>query len=80
MDSCADPCSTLGGIIPHFYRFFGIMKFRGGYLSFFAVFSSLNDFENLWVYSDFNENLHKQLKTRIKKHKINKLSIHNEHV
>ena len=27
--SGADPCSTLGGIIPHFYRFFGILKFWG---------------------------------------------------
>ena len=33
--SGADPCSTLGiGIIPHFYRFFGILKFWGGYLGF----------------------------------------------
>ena len=44
--SGADPCSTLGGIIPHFYRFFGILKFWGGY-SGFADFSSFNDFENL---------------------------------
>ena len=51
--SGADPCSTLGGgggIIPHFYRFFGILKFWGGY-SGFADFSSFNDFENLGVYS-----------------------------
>ena len=34
----------------------------------FANFSSLNDFENLWVYSGFNENLLKQLKSRNKKH------------
>ena len=27
--SGADPCSTLGGIIPHFYRFLGILKFWG---------------------------------------------------
>ena len=46
MLSGADPCSTLGGIIPHFYRFFGILKFWGGY-SGFADFSSFNDFENL---------------------------------
>ena len=41
--SGADPCSTLGGIIPHFYRFFGILKFWGGY-SGFVDFSSFNDF------------------------------------
>ena len=69
--SGADPCSTLGGIIPHFYRFFGILKFWGGY-SGFADFSSFNDFENLGVYSGFNENVLKQLKTRIRMHKINK--------
>ena len=71
MSSGADPCSTLGGIIPHFYRFFGILKFWGGYLG-FADFSSFNDFENLGVYSGFNENVLKQLKTRIRMHKINK--------
>ena len=70
--SGADPCSTLGGIIPHFYRFFGILKFWGGY-SGFADFSSFNDFENLGVYSGFNENVLKQLKTRIRMHKINKI-------
>ena len=69
--SGANPCSTLGGIIPHFYRFFGILKFWGGY-SGFAAFSSFNDFENLGVYSGFNENVLKQLKTRIRMHKINK--------
>ena len=69
--SGADPCSTLGGIIPHFYRFFGILKFRGGY-SGFVDFSSFNDFENLGVYSGFNENVLKQLKIRIRMHKINK--------
>ena len=67
----ADPCSTMGGIILHFYRFFGILKFWGGY-SGFADFSSFNDFENLRVYSGFNENVRKQLKTRIRMHKINK--------
>ena len=36
----------------------------------FADFSSFNDFEKLL----------KQLKTRIRKHKINKLCVHNEHV
>ena len=71
VSSGADPCSTLGGIIPHFYRFFGILKFWGGY-SGFADFSSFNDFENLGVYSGFNENVLKQLKTRIRMHKINK--------
>ena len=60
-----------GGIIPHFYRFFGILKFWGEY-SGFADFSSFNDFENLGVYSGFNENVLKQLKTRIRMHKINK--------
>ena len=60
-----------GGIIPYFYRFFGILKFWGGY-SGFADFSSFNDFENLGVYSGFNENVLKQLKTRIRMHKINK--------
>ena len=43
-------------------------------------FSCLNDFENLGVYSGFNENLLKQLKTRIRKHKLTKLCVHNEHV
>ena len=57
---------NIGGIIPHFYRFFGILKFWGGY-SGFANFSSFNDnFENLGVYSGFNENVLKQLKTRIR--------------
>ena len=60
-----------GGIIPHFYRFFGILKFWGGY-SGFVDFSSFNDFENLGVYSGFNENVLKQLKIRIRMHKINK--------
>ena len=60
-----------GGIIPHFYRYFWILKFWGGY-SGFADFSSFNDFENLGVYSGFNENVLKQLKTRIRIHKINK--------
>ena len=69
--SGADLCSTLGGIIPHFYCFFGILKFWRGY-SGFADFSSFNDFENLGVYSDFNENVLKQLKTHIRMHKINK--------
>ena len=69
--SGADPYSTLGGIIPHFYRFFGILKFWGGY-SGFVDFSSFNDFENLGVYSGFNENVLKQLKIRIRMHKINK--------
>ena len=71
LSSGADPCLTLGGIIPHFYRFFGFLKFWGGY-SGFADFSSFNDFENLGVYSGFNENVLKQLKTRIRMHKINK--------
>ena len=62
---------NIGGIIAHFYRFFGILKFWGGY-SGFADFSSFNDFENLGVYSGFNENVLKQLKTRIRMHKINK--------
>ena len=71
--SGADPCSTLGGIIPHFYRFFGILKFwGGGGYSGFVDFSSFNDFENLGVYSGFNENVLKQLKIRIRMHQINK--------
>ena len=52
----------------------------GGGYSGFAYFSSFNDFLNMEVYSGFNENLLKQLKTRIRKHKINKLYVHNEHV
>ena len=60
--SGADTCSTLGGIIPHFYRFFGIFKF-------WLVYSGINDFSGFkdffcvfkfWifgVYSCFNENL-----------------------
>ena len=68
-----------GGIIPHFYRFW-VLGGGGGDIQVFADFSSLNDFENLWVYSGFNENLRKQLKTRIKKYKINEYCVHNEHV
>ena len=34
----------------------------------------------IWVYSGFNENLLKQLKTRIRKNKINKLFVNDEHV
>ena len=52
--SGAYPCSTLGGggggvggIIPHFYRLFGILKFGGGGYSGFAHFLSLNYFENM---------------------------------
>ena len=64
-----------------FFRYFEIWGGGGvGDIQVFANFSSLNDFENLWVYSGFNENLLKQLKTRIKKHKINKLCVHNEYV
>ena len=44
------------------------------------LFRFLNDFENLSVYSGFNKNMLKQLKTCIKKHKINKLCVHNEPV
>ena len=54
-----------------FLPFFWDFKILGGY-SGFADFSSFNDFENLGVYSSFNENVLKQLKTRIRMHKINK--------
>ena len=54
MVSGADPCSTLG-VIPHFYRFFGIFEFwgggggggGGGGIFRFCRFLSFNDFENL---------------------------------
>ena len=46
--SGADPCSTLGSIIPHFYRFFEILKFWGGN-SGFADFSSLTVLK-IWEY------------------------------
>ena len=72
---------NIGGIIPHFYRFFGILKLGGGGgYSGCADFSTFKDFENMGVYLGFNENLLKQLKTRFRKHKINKLCVQNEHV
>ena len=58
-----------GGILSHFYRSSGFLNF--------ADFSSFNGFKNIGVYSGFNENLLKQLITRIRKHKINKLCVHN---
>ena len=69
--SGAEPCSTLGGYNSAFLPFFRDFEILGGY-SGFADFSSFNDFENLGVYSGFNENVLKQLKTRIRMHKINK--------
>ena len=71
--SGADPCSTLGGIIPHFYRFFGILKFWGVY-SDFNDFSDFDDYlglRNFGVISGFNENRLEQMKKCIKKHNIN---------
>ena len=53
-----------------FFRDFEILG--GGGYSGFVDFSSFNDFENLGVYSGFNENVLKQLKIRIRMHKINK--------
>ena len=49
-----------------------------GYNSAFLPF--FRDFEILGGYSGFNEILLKQLKTRIRKHKINELCVQNEHV
>ena len=39
----ADPCSTLhiGGIITHFYCFFRILKFWGGYIQVLPIFQVL---------------------------------------
>ena len=54
-----------------FLLFFWDFEKFGRY-SGFADFSSFNDFENLGVYSGFNENVLKQLKIRIRMHKINK--------
>ena len=51
--------------------FFGILKFWGD-IQVLPIFQVLTIFENLGVYSGFNENVLKQLKTRIKMHKINK--------
>ena len=62
---------NIGGYNSAFLPFFGILKFWGGY-SGFVDFSSFNDFENLGVYSGFNENVLKQLKIRIRMHEINK--------
>ena len=62
---------NIGGYNSAFLPFFRDFEILGGY-SGFADFSSFNDFENLGVYSDFNENVLKQLKTRIRMHKINK--------
>ena len=72
---------NIGGYNSAFLPFFSILKFWGD-IQVFADFSNLNDFENLWVYSlfRFNKNLLKQLKTRIKKHKINKLCVHNKYI
>ena len=70
---------NIGGYNSAFLQFFRDFEILGGF-SGFADFSSFNDFENLGVYSGFNENQLKQLKTRIKKHKIHKLCVHNEHV
>ena len=81
--SGADPCSIMGGggggYNLAFLPFFRILKFWGEYSGFFD-FSSYKDFENLGLYPDFNENILKQLKTRIRRHKIDKLCVHNEHV
>ena len=62
---------NIGGYNSAFLPFFRDLEILGGY-SGFADFSSFNDFENLGVYSGSNENVLKQLKTRIRMHKINK--------
>ena len=66
--SGADPCSTLGGIIPHFYRFFAILKFWGDIqvLPIFQVLTILK----IWGYIQVLTKMY--LKTRIRMHKINK--------
>ena len=46
----------------------------------FCRYSIFNDFENLGVLSGFNENLLKQLKTRIRKHKLNILCVQGESI
>ena len=38
LTSGADPCSTLGGIIPHFYRFFRDFEILGGIFRFCRFF------------------------------------------
>ena len=62
---------NIGGYNSAFLPFFRDFEILGGY-SGFVDFSSFNDFENLGVYSGFNENVLKQLKIRIRMHKINK--------
>ena len=62
---------NIGGYNSAFLPFFRDFEILGGH-SGFAHFSSFNNFENLGVYSGFNENVLKQLKTRIRMHKINK--------
>ena len=61
-----------GGYNSAFLPFFWDFEILGGGYSGFADFSSFNDFKNLGVYSGFNENVLKQLKTNIRMHKINK--------
>ena len=66
-----------GGYNSAFLPFFGMSNGRGGIFR-FAGFSNFNDFGNLGVYSSFNENLHKQLKTRIRKDKIKNFCVQND--
>ena len=61
---------NIGGYNSAFLPFFRDFEILGGILG-FADFPSFNDFESLGVYSGFNENVLKQLKTRIRMHKIN---------
>ena len=63
---------NIGGYNSAFLPFFRDFEILGGGYSGFVGFSSFNDFENLGVYSGFNENVLKQLKIRIRMHKINK--------
>ena len=50
----------------------------GGGIFRFADFLNFDDFGNLGVYSSFNKNLLKQLKTRIRKDKIKKICVQND--
>ena len=62
---------NIGGYNSAFLLFFRDFEILGGIFR-FCRFSSFNDFENLGVYSGFNKNVLKQLKIRIRMHKINK--------
>ena len=63
---------NIGGYNSTFLPFFRDFEILGGIFRFCRLFKFYNDFGNFGVYSGFNENVLKQLKTRIRMHKINK--------